>query len=216
MTAVEQHTVGQAISVVMRRMPAIGKDSTAPGNMGGYKFRGIEAITQILQPLLGEVGLVIVPQASSIVIDPAPGQKEAWQDVLVKFDWLIVGPDGSSLSASTYGIGRDHTDKGANKAQTQAYKYLLMHLFCISDAKDDTDGHDYSGSSRDEAHPHDGRVRAVIEAMKALTDDGKAELKAWADGRKLSGAALLANESFLGHLEDWLAERAATERQVNA
>jgi hypothetical protein len=45
--------------------------------------------------------------------------------------------------------------------------------------------------------------------MKALTDSDKAELKAWADGRKLSGAALLANESFLGHLEDWLAERAS-------
>ena len=42
------------------------------------------------------------------------------------------------------GIGRDHTDKGANKAQTQAFKYLLMHLFCVSDPKDDGDSHDYT------------------------------------------------------------------------
>jgi hypothetical protein len=75
----------------------------------------------------------------------------------------------------------------------------------------------------DEAEPvgeDDGplseRVAAVMADMKALTDTDKAELKAWADGRKLSGAALLANESFLGHLEDWLAERAATDRQGDA
>jgi hypothetical protein len=68
----------------------------------------------------------------------------------------------------------------------------------------------------DEDDPLSERVAVALADMKALDDDGKAELKAWADGRKLSGAALLANESFLGHLEDWLAERAATDRQGDA
>ena len=50
------------------------------------------------------------------------------------------------------------------------------------------------------------RVRDVLAEMKALPDTKKEELKAWADGRKLSGAALLASESWLSHVEDWLAE----------
>jgi hypothetical protein len=161
-------SVHAAIAVVMSRMPAIPKGDVAPGNMGGYRFRGIESVTATLQPILGSVGLVIIPQAQSIVIDPAPGQKEAWQDVLVKFDWLLVGPDGSSLTASTYGIGRDHTDKGANKAQTQAYKYLLMHLFCISDSAADSDGIDYSHTGHDDEPIGDPPNVIVFERIKAL------------------------------------------------
>ena len=72
----EPISVHEAIALVMRRMPAIGKDSTAPGNMGGYKFRGIEAITSTLQPILGSVGLVIVPQAQSIVSEGRSGVDE--------------------------------------------------------------------------------------------------------------------------------------------
>jgi len=194
-------SVHEAIALVMRRMPAIGKESTAPGNMGGYKFRGIEAITSTLQPILGSVGLVIVPVAQSIVIDPAPGQKEAWQDVLVKFDWLIVGPDGSSLTASTYGIGRDHTDKGANKAQTQAFKYLLMHLFCISDSKDDSDSADYSHAERDAPRAKtvdEVETDELMARLKALDSDTALTVKDWAHAhdRKLSPASLVADADF--------------------
>lgn len=204
-------SVHEAIAVVMRRMPAIGKDSTAPGNMGGYKFRGIEAITSTLQPILGSVGLVIVPVAQSIVIDPAPGQKEAWQDVLVKFEWLIVGPDGSTLTASTYGIGRDHTDKGANKAQTQAFKYLLMHLFCISDSKDDADGADYSHADADaprERTPDERETDDLLDRLKALDDDTKQTIKEWAHSmeRTLAPSVLVADPDWRREIRTLLDE----------
>jgi hypothetical protein len=191
-------SVHEAIAIVMRRLPAIGKDGTAPPNMGGYKFRGIEQITSVLQPILASVGLVIVPQAQSIVIDPSPGQKEAWQDVLVKFDWLIVGPDGSSLSASTYGIGRDHTDKGANKAASQAYKYLLMQLFCIADSKDDTEAWDYSDAAADAPRAKTVDERETDELLDRLTALGEPEreaVKAWAHSldRTLAPSAMVAD-----------------------
>ena len=152
----------QAIAAVMRELGPIGKNDRAPANMGGYTYRGIEAITGQLQPLLAKHGLIIVPQVASYDVVPAPGQKEAWQDVYLTVRWLVYGPDGSHVEAVTQGVGRDHTDKGANKAQTQAFKYLLMALFCIADAKDDGDGHDLSGSARIEA-PVD------TESIKAAT-----------------------------------------------
>lgn len=140
----------QAIAAVMSELDPIGKTDRAPANMGGYSYRGIELITGKLQPLLAKHGLVIVPQVTSYEVVPSPGQKEAWQDVYLTVRWLVYGPDGSHVEAVTQGVGRDHTDKGANKAQTQAFKYLLMALFCIADAKDDSDGHDLSGSERRE------------------------------------------------------------------
>jgi hypothetical protein len=211
-------SVQAAISKVMRDMPAIGKDSTAPGSMGGFAFRGIEQITTALRPVMAAVGVVIIPQAQTIVIDPSPGQKEAWQDVMVKFDWLIVGPDGSSFTASTYGIGRDHTDKGANKAQSQAFKYLLMGLFCISDAASDGDGHDYSQSERNDQPPV---VPAPPSAAQVETDalllrlstfsnrpDEKETIKLWADafGKKLNGGALFASDEWRAEVTKMLDE----------
>jgi hypothetical protein len=154
----------QAIAAVMRELGPIGKNDRAPANMGGYTYRGIEAITGQLQPLLAKHGLIIVPQVASYDVVPAPGQKEAWQDVYLTVRWLVYGPDGSHVEAVTQGVGRDHTDKGANKAQTQAFKYLLMALFCIADAKDDGDGHALSGSARIEAPVDTELIKAATAA----------------------------------------------------
>ena len=133
-------TVAQALAAVMGELRGIGKDDKAPE---GYAYRGIEAVTRQLQPLLAKHGVVIAPSATITEVRPSPAMKEGWQDVYMQESWTITGPDGSSIAAQTTGIGRDKSDKGANKAQTQAFKYLLLHLFCISDANDDADGQTY-------------------------------------------------------------------------
>ena len=206
-------SVQAAISAVMRDLPAIGKTEEAKGVP--YKFRGIEAMTVALQPLMARHGLVIVPQAQTIVIDPSPGQKEAWQDVMVKFDWLIMGPDGSHVTASTYGIGRDHTDKGSNKGQTQAYKYLIMHLFCVSDPKDDGDSSDFTGSENDVPPPREpteaerevDELGVRLAALKARPDEA-AVVKEWAKAmdRSLSPGSLLADDVWRGEVISMLDE----------
>lgn len=186
--SVERPSVQQALAKVMAELPAIGKDSQAPAAMGGFQFRGIEAIAGAVRPLLAKHGVVIAPRASVTKVVPAPGQKEMWQDVYLEVEWLITGPDGSSITAQTVGIGRDHTDKGANKAQSQAYKYLLLHLFCIADAKDDSDGADYSHAAAPEPVLPEGWRTAAEQreawdelraATKALPDDEAEEVKAW-------------------------------------
>lgn len=141
-------TVHEAISRIMVEMPAIGKDGRASAQQGGYAYRGIEDITSVLQTLFAKHRVVIAPKARMISWTPAPGMKENWTDVALEVEWLITGPDGSTMQAQTIGIGRDSADKGANKAMTQAYKYLLLDLLCIADKKDDSDGADYSAHER--------------------------------------------------------------------
>lgn len=154
----EQATVQQAIASVMAEVPSIGKGDRSPE---GYQYRGIEAITKHVQPLFAKYGVVIAPQARITEVRPSPAMKDGWTDVYMEVGWTITGPDGSQLHAQTTGIGRDRTDKGANKAQQQAYKYLLLHLLCIADSKDDSEAHDYESGRQersDAACPKCGEV----------------------------------------------------------
>jgi len=200
-------TVQQAISAVVSELPAIGRDGRAAPQQGGYAYRGIEAITREVQPLFAKHGVVIVPHVNSISVKDITVAGKPWTDTTLVVSYVIVGPDGSELHACTVGIGRDNNDKGANKAMTQAYKYLLLQLLCVSDSKDDNDGTTVEADAvENEPHPLSERVGEALADMKRLTDTKKDELKAWADGRKLSGAALLGHEKWLGLVEDWLAE----------
>ncbi len=131
-----------ALAAVMAELPAIGKADKSPE---GYSYRGIEAITKHLQPLLAKHCVIITPIAMIVGVRPVAAMKEGWQDVEIAVDWRIYGPGGPTdmIEARTTGIGRDKSDKGANKAQTQAYKYLLLHLLSIADKADDADGITY-------------------------------------------------------------------------
>lgn len=160
-------SVQTALANIMADMPAIGKDQQMGSGQYGYAYRGIEQITQHLQPLLAKHGVVIAPRATLISVQPALDAKPGWQDTILSVEWLVVGPDDSTLTASTVGIGRDNSDKGANKAQSQAFKYLLLHLFCISDSKDDADG--IPNNSHDEPDP----ILELFELVKATKDTDK-------------------------------------------
>lgn len=131
-------TVHQAIAAVMADLPGIGKDDRSPE---GYTYRGIEAITRHLQPLMARHGVVVVPTATVHQVVPSPAMKDGWQDVHVSVAWAVYGPDGSHVTATTVGIGRDRADKGANKAHTMALKYLLLSLFMVADKADDAEAH---------------------------------------------------------------------------
>ncbi|MGE4425476.1 MAG: ERF family protein [Solirubrobacteraceae bacterium] len=139
-------TVDEAIRRVMRDLPSIAKSERAPDAMGGFAFRGVEQIAEAAKPLLAKHGLIIKGRTSLLQVVHSPGSKENWQDTYIEVRWKLTGPDGSEDEATTLGVGRDNADKGVPKAQTQAYKQLLIQLFCINDAKNDADGHDYSAS----------------------------------------------------------------------
>jgi len=178
-----------ALANIMAELPAIGKDSQMGTGQYGYSYRGIETITAHLQPLLAKHGVVIIPRSTLVSITPALDAKPGWQDVILSVEWTIVGPDGTELTANTIGIGRDNSDKGANKAQSQAYKYALLQIFAISDRNDDSDGIDYAHA----AEPEPTAIEILYEQVKATagTEIGKG-LKALAEAsdKKLSAKAL--------------------------
>ena len=175
---IPKKTVTQAIATVAARLPAIGKDSRSPE---GYQYRGIEQITEAAGPMLAAEGVVIVPSTRIVSQSPVIGMKEGWTDTIVDVGWKIYGPDGSMIEARTAGIGRDKSDKGSNKAQTQAYKYLLLPLLYVGEKTDDAEAHDtrHESDPAPPPPPSDPAVDAVMQAIKVLDADRRSAVFTW-------------------------------------
>lgn len=208
MSGDEKLSVHEALARVMAELPAIGKDQQASAQQGGYAYRGIEQITKHAQGLFARHGVVIVPNVQSVEVREITVNGKPWTDTTLVVNYTLVGPDGSKLSATTIGIGRDNADKGANKAMTQAFKYLLLQVLCISDAKDDGDAQTHEADAREPEHPNANRVRKVMAALGQLSEAQREAFKVWKGDRQATGRALLADETWLENLENWLDEKA--------
>ena len=192
-------SVQAALTEVMRELPAIGKAGRGPKDQGSYAYRGIEQITAELQPLLAKHGVIIAPNASVVSIQPAPGYKESWTTTVLSVKWHIIGPEGDAIEAQTIGIGHDSSDKGANKAMSQATKYLYLELFCISDKKDEVDGADYSHGVYEAPPPVKTAGMMLFDRLTNLRPETQAILRSSAKehGKKLNVAAFDSDPEWL-------------------
>ncbi len=134
-------SVGEAISEVTRRIGAIEKTGRSTE---GYHFRGIDQALAALHPILGDVGLCILPGAV---------EREQWETratakggtlnvARLLVGYTFVGPDGSTLPAAAWGEGADSGDKATQKAHSQSFKTLVFQTFTIpteQSAEDEAD-----------------------------------------------------------------------------
>jgi hypothetical protein len=183
---VQHDSVHVLMGQVLAKLPAIGKDDQAPANMGGYNFRGIEAITAALKPLLGRVGVFVVPETIDRVESTRMVGKDLDRtmyvvDVHVRF--TFYGPGGDNLIASAWGQGTDMGDKATQKAYTSAFKSMLAVAFCIADSATDSERHDVPETQTEPLGVENETVaseedREAIKArIAALPDEQKANLR---------------------------------------
>lgn len=122
--------VGQA----MGRIRAIGKDSSAKNYSGKemYKFRGIDAVYNALNPVMSDLGLFIIPEVMEINREErtsSNGTTLIYSIARVKY--TMYAPDGSFVQAVVVGEGMDSGDKSMNKAMSIALKYFCFQIFMI-------------------------------------------------------------------------------------
>ena len=127
-------SIFEAIPLAMQKVGAIGKDSTAT-NMSGkqmYKFRGIDAVYNALNPVMAELGLFICPE---VLEQTREERKSSTGSTLIysilKIRFTMYAPDGSNVSCVVIGEGMDSGDKASNKAMSIALKYACFELFMI-------------------------------------------------------------------------------------
>lgn len=118
-----------AIVDVMKEIGAVGKDGKS---QQGYKYRGIDAVMNALNPALINNGVFVVPE----VLEQAREERTNTKGTtliysIVKMKFTFYASDGSSVSAVVVGEGMDSGDKATNKAMSIAFKYACFQTFCI-------------------------------------------------------------------------------------
>ena len=131
--------IHQSILNVSKAIGAIGKDKEAVIKAGSgtftYQFRGIDDVLDALHPALIECEVTITPQVQTVL--PIP------DGFLLTVDYVIGNVHGETITATFVGEGKDRGDKAAQKAQSNAYKYMAFQTFCIPVAVSDSDSEQY-------------------------------------------------------------------------
>ncbi len=217
----------EALNRVMAELPAIGKDSKAADQQGSYAYRGIEAIIAHVQPLLAKHGIVFVPEVLQRETVPiVVGNGKQWTDTVLtvryqvwcsNVDMADLGPQVEGHNVLTVGplvgIGRDGSDKGANKAMTQALKYALLQVLMIGDRADDADGTTVEAETAEtvtaeEVERREAAMR-LLDEIKSLDDEGRrAELAGWLDESGIPRAPGKMKMTQIAAVEAWLHEPA--------
>ena len=120
----------ELIGKAMADIGAIGKDSI--NQQQKFRYRGIDAVMNALNPVLQKHGLFCVPE----VLHQTREERETKMGNTLLYSILTVkytmyAPDGSSVSATVIGEGMDSGDKASNKAMSVAFKYAMFQIFCI-------------------------------------------------------------------------------------
>lgn len=132
----------ESLSAVMKDCGYIAKNDENPQQR--YKFRGIDAVMNALNPALIKNKVFVVPE----VLEQSREERTSAKGGLliysiVKVRYSFYAEDGSSVTACVVGEGMDSGDKATNKAMSAAFKYACFQTFCIpteemKDSEDDS------------------------------------------------------------------------------
>lgn len=142
----------EAISRCMEEIGAVGKD--AVNSQQGFKYRGIDAVMNAINPALVKNHVFIVPE----VLEQQRQERTTNRGgtliySICKIKYTFYAEDGSYVEAVTVGEGMDSGDKATNKAMAIAFKYACFQVFCIpTEEMKDPDGETPEPSAEKDAY----------------------------------------------------------------
>jgi hypothetical protein len=186
-----------AIKAVMCELEAIGKNRKVDSGPARYNFRGVDDVYNELHPILAKYGVFTTSELISC--EWANGVFKsggAYVECRLALRWVFHGPDGSSVSHVSVGVGQDTGDKAANKAMSVSHKYALVQVLCIPtvDKKDPEDDHgeiakpSQPPSAKAETPKQAPAPAADLEAATAILLDLQAQLDSASTEAELEAA----------------------------
>lgn len=119
-----------AICGVMEDVGAVKK--TDENTFDHYKYRGIDAVMNALQPAMVKHRIFVIPQVLEQVREDRLSRKgEPMIYSVTKVQYRFTADDGSYVEAVVIGEAMDRGDKSMNKAMSAAFKYACFQTFCI-------------------------------------------------------------------------------------
>lgn len=147
-----EQMIYKAISKTMQDVGVVGKDDF--NQMQKFKFRGIDAVMNALNPAMIKNGIFVVPQVLEQTREDRVSTKGANLIYSIcRIKYTFYAEDGSFVEAITVGEGMDSGDKATNKAMAIAFKYACFQVFCIptEEMKDpDAECHEVQANKIDE------------------------------------------------------------------
>lgn len=120
----------EALAAIIAEMAAIGKEKKCV--QGGFLYRGIDDVYNVLNPLLGKHGVFILPEAMERTSENRVSKSGSHMEIVVlRMKYTFCATDGSTVSCVTIGEAMDSGDKATNKAMSIAHKYAILQTFCI-------------------------------------------------------------------------------------
>lgn len=137
-------TITEVLSSVMNHVRAVGKDSQAPPILGGFHFRGVDAVVNAVAPALRDAGVVVMPEVLSVErVTTQSRQGATMLNVYVTTRYTFHGPAGDSLSTVVLGEAADAGDKATSKAQSVALRVALLQALMLPTDEPDPDTQGY-------------------------------------------------------------------------
>jgi hypothetical protein len=130
-------SAAQSIVLTLQKVKAVGKDSK--NEQQGFKYRGIDAVVNAVNPTLAEVGGFIIGEAISTEYESftsARGAAGIIARLTVKYSWY--GTDGGEpVTGIVSSEANDYADKATAKAWSVALRtFLLQTLMLPTDDPD--------------------------------------------------------------------------------
>lgn len=171
----------KAINKVMSEVGFIGKDSKNQSQ--GFKYRGIDAVMNALNPALIRNGVFAVPTVLEQTREERTNNKGTTLIYsMLKVRYRFYAEDGSYIESTVIGEGMDSGDKASNKAMSVAFKYACFQVFCIptEELMDDPDK---------ECHEV---VQKVDDTTAQAIKDARIQMKAlrWEEASVFNGKTL--------------------------
>lgn len=122
--------IHEAICSTMNDVGAVTKNDF--NKFDKYKFRGIDAVMNALNPAMRKNGIFVVPE----VLDHHQEERKSNEGKMLifttcKVKYTFYAKDGSFIDAVVFGEAMDRSDKSTNKAMSAAFKYACFQTFCI-------------------------------------------------------------------------------------
>lgn len=125
-----------AVCAVMADVPNV--QETGQNTFHKYKYASDEDLLRALQPAMAAHGLALMPVGCTTSTVPAGktqrGADQYRTDIVITY--RLIHKSGGWLNLQSAGSGIDGEDKGAYKALTGAYKYVLRQTFAVPTGED--------------------------------------------------------------------------------
>lgn len=157
-----------------------------------YKYADLQTATKQAREVLGRHGLGVHQEAHGADLGAIRVTTTVWH---TSGQWIAADPLVMPAKGGPQDVG---------SAISYGRRYALMAFLGLATDDDDGAGAQRAAQEAAKPHPLSERVGEVVRRMKRLTDTDKEAVRAWADGRSLSGSALLGDERWLEYVEERL------------